>query len=527
MDLNVAKQIRTLPHEPGVYIFKTNENEILYIGKAKSLKDRCSSYLSPKPDDLKGITIAASATGFECITTPTELAALLLEAELIQHHRPPLNVLLKDGQPFLYFLITNEDVPRLVLVRNKKLKGTYFGPFIEKGPIRSLHAFLLKTFRLDTCTRKMPNGCLRYHMAICAGTCLPNFDLAGYKERLALVRKLLSRGSRDVFDEIDRLVAHQNELMEFEVSKKLVEAKQNLESFLINKASILDVAQTVEHFTSRHFWITHKNHVFLLDEKKLKFTIRYTFLAEPGECLDTYLVTYYQQFQPPREIILNQELAEFDLVQNFLVTRWNLATPPLLTAQPGEHVQHLARLALLHVENKEIITAETTKELQDFLNLEKPPQTIDCFDISHTQGRNIVGSCVRFFDGAPDKSGCRKFIIQSLENQNDYAALQEVVRRRYHTAEELPDLVLIDGGKGQLSAVNAVFDAVQTASIAKREERIFASTLPPEGKLVNKRSKAGKTLMAIRDYAHHFAISFHRSSQTLLPTTPSRSTRKK
>ena len=513
MDKNVQTALRALPHTPGVYIFKTNIDEILYIGKAKNLHNRCSSYLSPKADDLKGITIASSATNFEYIPTSTELAALLLEAELIQHHRPPLNVLLKDGQPFLYFLITQEELPRLVLARTKKQRGTYFGPFIEKGPIRSLHTFLLKTFRLETCARKMQNGCLRYHMGICAGTCLPNFDLAEYKERLHLVKKLLTRGNREVFEAIDQLIAHHNEKMEFEISQKLVAAKQNLESFLANKSSVLDLTNSLDQFTSRHLWITHKNQVFLLDEKKLKFTIRYTFLADLDEPLDTYLVTYYQQHQPPREIILNHDATDTSLIKNFLSTRWNLENPPYISSSVGPHLEHIMRLAELYIINKGLITTESTKELQDFLNLQTPPHIIDCFDISHMQGQNIVGSCVRFVDGVPDKAGCRKFIIRSLTNQNDYAALQEIVSRRYKSAEELPDLVLIDGGKGQLSAVNAIFDAAQTASIAKREERIFASTLLPEGKLVNKRSKAGKTLMAIRDYAHHFAISFHRKKK--------------
>lgn len=510
MDKNVQAALRALPHTPGVYIFKTNIDEILYIGKAKDLHNRCSSYLSPKADDLKGITIASSASNFEHIPTPTELAALLLEAKLIQHHRPPLNVLLKDGQPFLYFLITQEELPRLLVARNKKQKGAYFGPFVEKGPIRSLHTFLLKTFRLETCTRKMQNGCLRYHMGICAGTCLPSFDLTHYKERLHLVKKLLARGNREVFDEIDRLIAHHNENMEFEISQKLVTAKQNLENFLANKSSVLDINNSLDQFTSRHLWIVHNNHIFLLDEKKLKFTILYTFLAEPDELVDTYLATYYQQHQPPREILLNQDAADVSLIKSFLSTRWNLENTPYISSAPSSHLEHIMRLAELYVINKSLITSESTKELQNFLHLQTPPHIIDCFDISHTQGQNIVGSCVRFIDGAPDKSACRKFIIRSLTNQNDYAALQEIVSRRYKGADELPNLVLIDGGKGQLNAVNAIFYAVQTASIAKREERIFASTLPPEGKLVNKRSKAGKTLMAIRDYAHHFAISFHR-----------------
>ena len=176
------------------------------------------------------------------------------------------------------------------------------------------------------------------------------------------------------------------------------------------------------------------------------------------------------------------------------------------------------RLAQLQIIGKEIHTDRTGVELQKFLELPSPPRIIDCFDISHTQGTNIVGASVRFVDGVPDKSGCRKFIIQSLTNQNDYAALQEVAFRRYKSHDELPDLLLIDGGKGQLNAVLAVvLDAVECASIAKREERIFSTRLPAEGKVLLQRSKAGKTLMALRDYAHHFAISFHRSRRTLLP----------
>jgi excinuclease ABC subunit C len=168
------------------------------------------------------------------------------------------------------------------------------------------------------------------------------------------------------------------------------------------------------------------------------------------------------------------------------------------------------QLALLEISSKTMTTKQSATDLQKFLGLQKPPHIIDCFDISHLQGTNIVASCVRFIDGVVFKNGCRKFIITSISDQNDYAALQEAVSRRYKSANELPDLILIDGGKGQLSAVSAIFDAVPLASIAKREERIFSQTLPTEGKLVDRKTKGGKTLMAIRDYAHHFAISFQR-----------------
>ncbi|MBM3894103.1 excinuclease ABC subunit C [Candidatus Dependentiae bacterium] len=510
----IKNQINKLPHTPGVYFFKTSQTEMLYIGKAKDLRNRCSSYLQPKADDLKGLTIDQTATHFEFKETSSELEALLLEAELIQHHRPPLNVLLKDGQPFLYFLITTETVPRLILTRTKKLKGSYFGPFIEKSQARSLHAFLLKTFRLETCSRKMPHGCLRYHMGICAGTCKPDFDLTEYKKRLDLIKNLFVSGNKKLFAEIDSLIESHNEKMEFEVSKKLVDAKMQLTSFLAHKTSILNWRNSLEELTSRHIWIKHKNHVYLLEEKKLKFSITYTFLADSDEPIDTFMSTYYQQYQPPRELMCNQELENKLLISQFLKTRWNQPQETLFIDAHSHHLDHIMSLALLEVANKAQTKNDSAKDLKQFLNLNFEPHVIDCFDISHLQGTNIVASCVRFVDGVPFKNGCRKFIIQSLTNQNDYAALQEAVSRRYKNQNELPDLILIDGGKGQLNAVRAVFDLVHLASIAKREERIFSDTLPTEGKLVNRKSKGGKTLMAIRDYAHHFAISFQRSRRS-------------
>jgi excinuclease ABC subunit C len=506
----VSDAIKKLPHKPGVYFFKTSENDLLYIGKAKDLHNRCSSYLQPKSDDLKGLTIDQTATHFEFKQTTTELEALLLEAELIQHHRPPLNVLLKDGQPFLYFLITNGDLPQLLLTRTKKQKGSYFGPFIEKTQARSLHAFLLKTFRLETCTRKMLHGCLRYHMGICAGTCLPNFDIEGYKSRLNLIKKLFTSGNKQVFEEIDAQVELHNEKMEFEISKKLVESKQHLAEFLAHKTSILNLRNSLEELTSRHIWIKHENQVFLLDEKKLKFTVTYTFLADTNEPIDTFLTTYYQQYQPPRELLTNIPLENKSLFKDFLDERWQLPQKTLIASPTDHHLDHLMQLALLEISSKTMTTKQSATDLQKFLGLQKPPHIIDCFDISHLQGTNIVASCVRFIDGVVFKNGCRKFIITSISDQNDYAALQEAVSRRYKSANELPDLILIDGGKGQLSAVSAIFDAVPLASIAKREERIFSQTLPTEGKLVDRKTKGGKTLMAIRDYAHHFAISFQR-----------------
>ena len=171
---NLEKQIKSLPRNPGVYLFKDSHDLVLYIGKAKSLRSRVSSYL--KSDDLKSCSLREISDRIDFIVTKNELEAMLLEAKLIQTHQPKFNVLLKTGQPFLWILISQESLPELKLVRSQKQKGTYFGPFLEKDSARKVYDFLIKTFRLKLCKKKIPSGCLAYHMGICAGKCRPDFD---------------------------------------------------------------------------------------------------------------------------------------------------------------------------------------------------------------------------------------------------------------------------------------------------------------------------------------------------------------
>lgn len=517
MNPQLQDTIRALPHAPGVYIFKDTTNTIIYIGKAKDLRNRCTSYITPEPHDHKGQTLVSTATSLEFIETINEVTALVLEAELIQHNRPHLNVLLKDGQPFLYITITAEKLPRLLIARTKTTKGTYFGPFVEKRPIRSLYDFLIKTFRLDICGKRIENGCLRFHMGICSGSCKSDFDEQGYRERLAFVKKLLSGGRTSLFKELDALIAAHSEKMEFEIARKLLGYKEHVAHFFENKAGALSLQDTLTQKTSRHVWIHSPKNITVLSEQKLRFTTLYTFIADESEPIDAYMTTYYQQYPAPATLITNTQPDDTELLRGFLQTRWNRSEPTNIACDPQGHLEHVLKLAQLQVVGKTLHTDTTGLELQKFLELPSPPRVIDCFDISHTQGHNIVGASVRFVDGVPDKSGCRKFIIQSLVDQNDYAALQEVASRRYHSIEELPDLLLIDGGKGQLNAVLAiVLDHIECASIAKKEERIFSPRLAPEGKVLNKRSKAAKTLIGLRDYAHHFAISFHRNRTKLI-----------
>lgn len=404
-----------LPSLPGIYIFKNTLHEIIYVGKAKSLKKRVQSYFAKYGKDWKIDALLEEYAVIEHIITNSEEEALLLEAQMIKEHQPKYNVLLKSGQPFLYLLFTQEKLPKLKIVRNKKQKGTYFGPFLQKIHARRVYTYLFKTFQLTWCTKKIQGGCLQYHLELCAGNCKNDFDADAYLFRINLAMNALKNRYRQSLKDLQEKIKEYNAKLEFEKAQHLAEYEQNLEA--------------------------------IFKTLRAKFT-----------------ETKYE-----KEIFL--------------------ATTPMWRKTKKDPT--------------------LGEKIQAACTLNKAPATIDCFDISHFQSSFIVGSCIRFTHGVPDKNCFRRFKIRTIQQQNDYAALQEVVKRRYRNENELPDLILIDGGKGQLNAIKDLFPQTQCISLAKREERVFR----PGDSIGNKldpSSEAGKLLIALRDYAHHFALSYHR-----------------
>lgn len=414
---------KKLPQLPGVYIFKDQTHTIIYIGKAKSLKDRVASYFHKHNDDWKVAMLLQDYAELDYVVTNTETEAELLEAQLIQEHQPKYNVLLKSGQPFVYILFTKDAIPTIEIVRNKKSKGTYFGPFLQKRQARKVHHYLMRTFKLNLCNKKLENGCLDYHLGNCAGSCKKDFDRDAYLFRLELAQDALKKNHASFKKNIQKKIAEYSEQLAFEKAKKLVDYLENIDA----------IFHTLE--------------------------------------------THYRE-------------SKYDSAV-FAAT----APAPYSTDDP---------LALAH-------------ELKDFFKADHAIRTIDCFDISHFQSRYIVGSCVRFTDGKPDKNKLRRFKIKTLTEQDDYAALQEIVQRRYKNSDELPDLVLIDGGKGQLSSVQQVLPDAYCASLAKKEETIYSPQLS-SGVRLDLQTNVGRLLIALRDYAHHFAVSYHthRRSKSLL-----------
>ncbi len=410
--------VDALSQNSGVYIFKDKNGSILYVGKAKALKKRVLSYFCKAPSDWKIQLLLEEATSIDSIETKTETDALLLEAELVQKYQPKFNILLKNGQPFLYLLFTKNS---LEIVRTKKLKGRYCGPFINKQQARSVHEFLINIFKLYRCNKKIENGCLDYHLGKCTGTCLALFDEQEYIIRLELAYDGILQDRKKFLKTLDENIAYYSERLDFEKAKNLMVYKNNMESIL--------------------------------------------------ETLKT-------KFSP----------------ENYLTQ--------VVHATASKELQEASQDLLKDYQN-------TAKELQELLNLSQLPIAIDCFDISHFQSSHLVGSCVRFVNGKIHKKSLRKFKIKSIIIQNDYAALQECVQRRYRDGATLPDLILIDGGKGQRNAVLPFVYNVPCVSLAKREELLFSDN-HPDGVHLSLKNGYGKLLIGLRDYAHHFAISYHR-----------------
>lgn len=520
IDNALLNQIKELPHKSGVYLFKDLNRQIIYVGKAKDLRNRVIQYVQRFDEDVKSSSILTTAISVECIETGSELEALMLEAQLIQSHQPRFNVLLKEGQPFLYIMITQaseKGLPTLELVRHKRKQGLYFGPFLEKNHARAVYDFLMKTFRLKMCGKKIPGGCLYFHLGTCSGSCKDDFDEAGYRDRLGLAQLVLQKGRKKFFEFLQNEIASANKKLAFERSRELYNYLQSFDRIFDALSS--KPAASSGSYVKKDIWFLSpdKRELYFFEERDGILKKREHFYFYPQEdqeafvdLLKEYFLSVYRQRRPAHVILSNVDFGQDQqLFQNFLQQLHDLElTPAIHTVHDGHYAQ-LMKMAEIHVAQDREKRHTLGLTLKRLFGLPSEPKTIDCFDISHKQGTFVVGACIRFFNGDPQPEKFRKFKIKTVIGQNDYACLREVVERRYRGGVDLPDLILIDGGKGQLHAVDDLFPGAEFASLAKREETIFSKRLE-EGKKLDLHSFSGQVLVALRDYTHHFAISYHR-----------------
>lgn len=532
----IKETLAVLPNAPGVYIMHDASGKVIYVGKAVILKNRVRSYFRPASQvSPKVRAINAHVASIETIVTASEMEALILECNLIKKYRPRYNIDLKDDKTYPYLKITVEEAyPRMVLTRRVLKDGArYYGPFADAGALRDTMKLIRTMFPLRHCRNlNAKRPCLQYHLHRCLAPCTGKVPVSEYRQLVDSVLLLLDGKVAQLEKELTAKMQEASDRLEFEAAaryrdsllsvRKLAEKqKATTESGDRDVVGLAmdDSGVCVQVFFIRSGKILGRDSFFLDQE-----------IGEPGgEVLADFLKQYYHEnHRPPREILVSEELEDSDRT---LLSQWlstlNEKTVELLVPQRG--LKH--DLVLMAVNNAKKNLEErlrrgqasgqtgmdAAEQLQKALGLVKPLERMDCFDISHNQGRETVASMVVFRNGEPSKKDYRRYKLRSTEGKpDDFKSMQEVVYRRYRDLEDLPSLIIIDGGKGQLSSACEVIrglgisgEDVPVIGLAKREEEIFKEGAHTSI-LLDKMSPALHLIQHIRDEAHRFAITYHR-----------------
>jgi excinuclease ABC subunit C len=501
-----------LPHAPGCYLFSDEAGTIIYVGKAKDLKKRVTSYFQKTDHDAKTQKLVERIASLDFLVTTTETEALLLENNLIKKHQPKYNIDLKDAKRFAYIEISSDPFPRIGIAR-KRIKGaTYYGPFVSSGERDAVLRVIKRTFALRSCRKLPKRACLRYHMQSCSAPCIGAISPEEYRIQVDRAAALLKGKGGELLKPLREEMAACSAAQEYEKALSLrnqigaigrLSERQSVER---PKESDQDViAYTVADGIVSLM-------VFAVRKGSLTQKQEYSF--EAGEdFFEEFLVQYYADHPPPTEVILPHEV---DAVLSEYLTERRGSVVLITVPKIGEK-KKLLDLVYTNIELSFRRGALKTGDLQAALELPDTPHVIECFDISHLSGTSMVGSMVQFRDGAPDKKNYRRFKIRTVEGIDDFASIAEVVKRRYQRLSneeaEMPDLIVIDGGKGQLSAALGVLSSltmeIPIIALAKREEEVY---LPGEilPRRLDPKGMALRYLQEVRDEAHRFAVTYHR-----------------
>jgi excinuclease ABC subunit C len=541
---DVQEQLQNLPGKPGVYIFRDERGEPLYIGKAKSLRSRVRSYFQHGGDGRAGIArMVERIADIELIVTGTEVEALHLEQNLVKRHRPPFNVRLRDDKSFPYIAVTVEDeYPRVMFTRERHRRGVvYFGPYANAKKVRETLDVLNRVFPYRPCEGPKPGRhsgipCLDYHIERCLAPCVGYVSKEDYDAIIEQVIEFLSGDDRPIRNELERKMKTAAAAERFEEAARYrnrlyavqhLAERQGADRSRVGTIDVLGLAIDGDRAVVQ---------VFPLRDGKL--IDRYSFHLEnvaeqdPPTVFEAFALEYYGSSPSiPPELIVPPEVGDTDALAGFLSERRG-SRVTVRPAQRGEKARlselasNNARLALesetAASESKRLRRIEALEELREALNLESLPLRIECYDISTAMGQETVGSMVVFEDAQPKKAHYRKFGIRDVDGIDDFAAMAQVISRRFGRLSDTgdqgfarePNLVVVDGGKGQLSAALAAMQAydlprVAVIALAKRIEEVFVPGRTDP--ILLERTNAGlQLLQQIRDEAHRFALGFHR-----------------
>ena len=532
-------KLNRIPAGPGVYLYKDRANQTVYVGKAKSLRNRVRTYFQLSRDlDQRKDQMMDAIEDVEFIMTDTEGEALALENNLIKQYKPKYNVLLRDDKTYPYIKLTvNEPFPRAVITRRVRKDGAlYFGPFFPAGLARKSLKLIERYFLIRNCNiqidGKRPRPCLQYYIHRCVGPCVEgNTTYEQYQEAVKDVRLFLEGRKNDLIKRLRAKMEEASASEEFELAAHYRDAVDTMEALAERqKMAVLgyddiDIFGYHQEENMVSVSVFHMRGGRVVDKKELFWEDQENFDA--GEFFQSVLKQYYVDAPfIPIEIHVPVDFEDRVLLEEWLSQRRGRKVE-IRTPQRGakremmDLVNRNARLSFLQRFRAAMPSpAMISKDVEEVLDLEKPPRRIECFDISNLQGSDVVASMVVWEDGRMKKSDYRRFIIRSLSGlPDDFQSMREVVTRRYKRIQDeglsMPDLVLIDGGVGQLHAAQSALDELNIvdqslASIAKKEEIIYIAGREDEPVILERRSPVLRLIQQIRDESHRFAITFHR-----------------
>jgi len=535
-------KLKNVPDKPGVYIYYDQSKTIVYIGKAKSLRNRVRSYFRGNTNDPKTQVLVSKIADMEWIITHTEVEALLLENNLIKQHTPRYNVMLKDDKSYPYICISNEVFPRVFSTRNIVQDGSqYYGPYTDASHIKRLLRAIYKIFPVRTCRRKIEDGgnpkdepCLQYHLGNCKAPCIGGISAEKYAKTINEIVRFLNGQTQPLIRDLNTDMLEAANKMDFELAARIRDRLNVLKKY----SNTQSVVQT--DFKSRDvIALALADHdaivtIFRLREGLLigreRFHLKHVEHQDQEAILQDFIRRYYSKTNLyPKEVFIDLK-EDIDLFEAYLkeisghsikIIRPERGKKAQLFTLAKKNADMLLKDLLLQKMKLSIQPNKMVEALQQALNLAVPPLHIEAFDISHFQGKETVASMVYFENGASKRSQYRKYIIRTVDKPDDYQSMREVVERRYtrllKEKSTLPDLILIDGGKGQLNVAKEILNQlglnnIPIIGLAERLEEVFIPGYS-QAQNIPKSSPAVILLRRIRDEAHRFAITFHRNKR--------------
>ncbi len=536
MNDDIEKKLKELPNKSGVYIMHGEGGVVIYVGKAKNLKNRVSSYFNKTEKTLKVLKMVENIKWFEYIITPTELDAFTLENNLIKKYQPFYNILLKDSKTFPYIKVDlKSQYPRFITTR-KVLKDDYkyFGPFLAGVSANSIVDFLNKHFKLRSCKnalkKPLKRECLNFQLGLCLAPCTQKVSSAKYHNAVEKAVNFLKGDDAEVVSELENKMKM---LAENEMFEEAIKVRQtyNMVKKLSNQ-SIANLPKNIDRDVVCYVTNNLTSAVSVVTVRGGRILgVKSFSIPDPNidasEILERFLSEYYQNAIIPKEIVLNYNLKKPQLLCDYFEQNIKFITNPkginfrLLKMAEENATEHITK-NISKEKQKYDNTIGALKVLQEKLKLKNFPRRMECYDISNISGTNKVSSMVVFENGEPKRSDYRKFKIKTVEGIDDFASLRETITRRLtrlknqdgNSFKEKPDLLIIDGGKGQLSSCVEIlekfnFPDIEMVSLAKKLEEVFVPHISESIRLDHSTAPL-KLLQRIRDEAHRFAITFHR-----------------